>query len=125
MLTIREAQELTGVSEKTIRTYIVSGIIKSQIQNRKYMIEESELSKLPKPRNGASKQTNQKEQAPDWGTVIQNAAETGFKQGAIYVAELLGGEIKMLDAAVTTLRKLKGETPETANFHQPPVLSIN
>lgn len=52
MITIREAQNKTGLSDAAIRRHIKSGRIQAaQTADGKYLIEESELVKLPNPRN--------------------------------------------------------------------------
>lgn len=59
MLTIREAQQRTGLSELTVRRRIIDGTIQAEMLDGTYYIEESELSKLPKPRKGKSTQSKQ------------------------------------------------------------------
>ena len=53
-LTLREAEERTGLHNKTLRRYIKSGKIQASLTTQhngwgEYHIEESELAKLPKP----------------------------------------------------------------------------
>ena len=50
MLTIRQAQQRTNLAPLTIRRYVTSGTIHAELKNGKYYIPESELAKLPKPR---------------------------------------------------------------------------
>jgi len=49
-LTIREVEKRTGLSKITVQRYIASGKIQATLKRNRYLIPESELSKLPKPR---------------------------------------------------------------------------
>jgi len=64
MLTIRETQDRTGLSDAAIRRHIKSGNIHAtQTEDGKYLIEESELAKLPNPRNRLPNQKAEKERS--------------------------------------------------------------
>lgn len=55
MLTIREVINKSGLSSKVVYNYITSGKVQAERQGNKYLIPESELPKLPKPRNTTTK----------------------------------------------------------------------
>lgn len=59
MLTIREAQEKTGLSRITFQRNISNGTIRSVRQGNKFLVYEEDLHLLPKPRH-----TGVQQQAP-------------------------------------------------------------
>lgn len=85
MLTIREAQQKTGLSYATINRSVVEGKIRSVKQGNKYLVYEEDLRLLPKPRNTGIQQHLQAEtvevpQEPPFPSALTGAQMVELKK---------------------------------------------
>lgn len=106
MLTIREAQNRTRLSDAAIRRHIKSGRIQAtQTSDGRYLIEEPELTKLPKPRNTGTHQAMDEREVPqgvpflDRGTVLKEAIkliqqiEINRQKDQVFIQNLIASQL--------------------------------